>query len=87
MLLIACAKKNARIEEDLSPRFDKAMKYFDKDKYSRAKDEFDYIIMADPGSKLASESQYYKAESMFQMKEYTEASTIFDRYVRFSPDR
>jgi len=62
------------------------MKYFDKEKYSRAKDEFDYIIMADPGSKLASESQYYMAESMFQMEEYTEASTLFDRYVRFAPD-
>ena len=42
--------------------------------------------MADPGSKIANESQYYMAESMFQLNEYAEASIAFDRYVRFSPD-
>ena len=86
ILLMGCGKKNVHLEEDLSPRFEKAMGYFDKGKYSRAKDEFDYIIMADPGSKIANESQYYMAESMFQIEEYDEASIAFDRYVRFSPD-
>ena len=86
VILIGCAKKEIHIEEDLSPQFKKAMRYFDKEKYSRAKDEFDYIIMTDPGSKLANQSLYYMAESMFQMEEYSEASTVFDRYVRFSPD-
>ena len=86
ILLAGCSKKDVHLEEDLSPRFEKAMGYFDKGKYSRAKDEFDYIIMADPGSKIANESQYYMAESMFQIEEYDEASIAFDRYVRFSPD-
>ena len=85
-LLAGCGKKDVHLEEDLSPRFEKAMGYFDKGKYSRAKDEFDYIIMADPGSKIANESQYYMAESMFQIEEYDEASIAFDHYVRFSPD-
>jgi len=86
VLFVGCGKKNIHLEEDLSPRFDKAMEYFNKGKYSRAKDEFDYIIMADPGSKIANESQYYMAESMFQIKEYDDATIAFDRYVRFSPD-
>ena len=86
ILLVGCGKKDVHLEEDLSPRFEKAMGYFDKGKYSRAKDEFDYIIMADPGSKISNESQYYMAESMYQIKEYDEASIAFDRYVRFSPD-
>ena len=86
ILLTGCGKKDVHLEEDLSPRFEKAMGYFDKGKYSRAKDEFDYIIMADPGSKISNESQYYMAESMYQIKEYDEASIAFDRYVRFSPD-
>ena len=85
LFLAGCAKENAHLEEDLLPRFEKAMKYFDKGKFSRSKDEFNYIIMADPGSKIAYESQYYMAESMFQLEEYAEASTAFDRYVRFSP--
>ena len=86
ILLAGCGKQDVHLEEDLSPRFEKAMGYFDKGKYSRAKDEFDYIIMADPGSKISNESQYYMAESMFQIEEYDEASIAFDRYVRFSPD-
>ena len=85
-LLVCCSKKNVHVEEDLSPRFDKAMGYFDRGKYPRARDEFDYIIMTDPGSKIANESQYYMAEALFQMEEYNEASISFDRYVRFSPD-
>ena len=86
ILLMGCGKKNVHLEEDLSPRFEKAMRYFDKGKYSRAKDEFDYIIMTDPGSKIANESQYYMAEALFQMEEYSDASISFDRYVRFSPN-
>ena len=85
-ILIGCTRKYVEIEEDLTPNFKKAMKFFDKGKYSRAKDEFDYIIMTDSGSKLANESQHYKGEALFQMKEYDEAWVTFDRYVRFSND-
>ena len=50
------------------------MIYFDRGKFPRARDEFNYIIMTDPGSKIANESQYYLAEALFQMGEYNEAS-------------
>ena len=83
---IGCTRKYVEIEEDLTPNFKKAMKFFDKGKYPRARDEFNYIIITDPGSKLANESQYYKGESLFQMKEYDEAWITFDRYVRFTND-
>ncbi len=86
IFFLGCGKEDILLEEDLTLRFDKAMEYFDRGKFLRAKDEFDYIIMADPGSKIANESQYFKSESMFQMEEYDEASIAFDRYVRFSPD-
>ena len=67
IFVAGCGKNNVQLEEDLTPRFDKAMEYFERDKFLRAKDEFDYIIMADPGSKIANGSQYYKSESMLQM--------------------
>ena len=85
-LIVNCGNKSIELEEDLTSHFDKAMKFYDKSKYTRARDEFDYIINTDPGSKLASESQYYKGESLFQMKEYDEASVILDRYIRFAND-
>ena len=86
LLIGFCSKKNVEYKEDLTLYFDKAMKYFEKNKFLRAKDEFEYIIMTDPGSKIANESQYYKAESMYQMEEYEQASIAFDRFVRFSTD-
>ena len=86
VLLVNCGSKSVTIKDDLTPNFNKAMRFFEKSKYSRAKDEFDYIIMADPGSKLANQSQYYMGESLFQIQEYDEAWVTFDQYVRFSND-
>ena len=63
IFVAGCGKKNVQLEEDLAPRFDKAMDSFERDKFLRAKDEFDYIILTDPGSKIANESQYYKKYS------------------------
>ena len=84
--IMNCGGKSINMEEDLSLNFNKALKFFNKEKYSRARDEFEYIIMTNPGSKLANESQYYKGESLYQIKEYEEAWVIFDRYIRFTND-
>lgn len=83
LIIYGCMSKDVFVQEDLSPRFEKAMKYFIKGKFNRAKDEFNTIIISDNGSKLASDAQYYMAESMFQLKEYDEASISFDNYIRF----
>ena len=83
-IIYGCMSKDVFVQEDLSPRFEKAMKYFVKGKYSRAKDQFNSIIISDNGSKLASDAQYYMAESMFQLKEYDEASISFDKFIRFA---
>ena len=83
-IFFSCAKENILLEEDLSLEFERAMKYYNKGKYVRAKDKFDNIILFNPGSKLANDAQYYMAESMFQLEEYSESSSAFDRYVRFA---
>ena len=83
-VIMNCSSNSVYIEEDLTPTFNKALKLFYKGKYLRAKDKFEYIIMTDPGSKLANESQYYKGESLFQIKEYDEAWITFEQYVRFT---
>jgi outer membrane protein assembly factor BamD len=86
LFFINCGSEIVQIEEDLTPKFNKAMKFFGKGKYLRARDEFNNIIVTNPGSKLANESQYYKGESLFQMKEYDDAWITFDRYIRFTND-
>jgi len=87
LFLMGCGGKQIHLEEDLNPQFEKAMQFFEREKFGRAKDEFDYIIMTDPGSRLASRSQFYKGESLFHLEEYGDASAVFDRFARFSNDR
>ena len=86
ILVMNCGPKSFHVEEELSINFNKAMKFFNKEKYSRARDEFDYIIKIEPGSQLANDAQYYKGESLFKLKEYDDAWATFDRYIRFSND-
>ena len=81
-----CGGQSINLENDLTPYFDKAMEYYNRGKFVRAKDEFDYIILVDPGSRIANEAQYYKGESLFQLKEYDEARNSLDRFIRFSDD-
>ena len=84
--LFNCAGKKIQFEDELVANYNKALKFFNNGKYVRAKDEFQYIIMTDPGSKIANESQYYKAEALFLMKEYEESWDAFDQYIRFTND-
>ena len=85
-ILLNCAGKKIHLEEELSINFNKALNFFNNGKYVRAKDEFQYIIMTDPGAKIANESQYYKAEALFYMKEYEDSWDAFDQYIRFTND-
>ena len=85
-ILMNCGEKSVYVEEDLSSNFNKALKFFNNEKYARARDEFEYIIKFDPGSQIANESQYYKGESLFKIKEYDDSWITFDRYIRFSND-
>ena len=86
LILNGCITKDVFVEQDLTLKFEKAMKYYNKGKYNKARDEFNGILVLDNGSRLASQSQYYMAESMFELKEYDEAAISFDKYIRFSND-
>ncbi len=86
LFFINCGNKSVNVNPDFSSNFEKAVKFFNKGKFSRARDEFDHIIISDAGSKWANESQFYKGECLFEIKEYDEAWVAYDRYVRFSND-
>ncbi|NOZ09334.1 MAG: outer membrane protein assembly factor BamD [FCB group bacterium] len=85
-LIAGCAGDKAAIEEDLTGRYEKAMKLFEKEKFSQAQIEFEYITMNNPGSKLAVLSEFYLAESLIKQKNYPEAAVEYERYIRYSQD-
>ena len=49
IFVAGCSKKNVQLEDDLTPRFDKAMDFFERDKFLRGRDEFDFIIITEIG--------------------------------------
>jgi outer membrane protein assembly factor BamD len=85
-LIVSCGSKSDVVNENISERFNLGVKYFEKEKYLKAEMEFNYLILNNPGSKLALDAQYYLAESMFYQKKYDESIVEYDRYSRFSDD-
>ncbi len=86
LILTGCGSKQVSFEDDLNIRFAKAIAYFEKGKYTRANEEFQFIVMNNPGSSRAIESHFYLGESYFKLKSYSEAMVEFDRFARDSQD-
>jgi len=89
IILLSCAPKKTKIdfadiENELNKKFTHGKKLFDKKKYARAKDDFDYIILNDIGSEMGVEARYYQAESLFYLKQYTEAISSYSRFLEYS---
>ena len=78
LLSISCGKKIDLLDENVSERFNLGMQYFEKEKYLKAETEFNYLILNNPGSKLALDAQYYIAESMFHQEKYHESIMEYD---------
>jgi len=70
--------------DELQQSFDKGEQLFNAGKYTRAKDELQYVVMNNPGSQMALDAQYLLGESHFKLKEYEDAAIEFDRFSRFS---
>ena len=91
LLLFSCAgKKNeinlANIEAEINQKFTRGKDLFEKEKYTRAKDNFDYIVLNDRGSEIGVKARYYQAECLFEIKQYNDAITSYERYLQYSND-
>ena len=61
--------------------FKQAKKSFSNGKYTRAKAEFEYLILNDPLSKYATDSYFYIAESKYHLKQYRQAILDYEKYL------
>ena len=64
VFFLGCAG-NVSIDASLKNKLDKAKALFEEEKYTKARDEFEYIIYNNPGSAVALTAQYYFAESLY----------------------
>ena len=92
ILLFSCAPKQnqidfADLQNELNKKFTHGKKLFDKKKYARAKENFDYIILNDRGSEIGKEARYYQSESLYKLKQYTDAISSYERFLQYSVDQ
>ena len=72
---------------DLDERMSKALILYEKGKYSKASEEFQYIILNNPGSTLALKARFYYAESLYKSENYNQASIQYNEFIIRSQDR
>ena len=84
ILFLGCSTTKMSIEDELQKKFDKGKQFYNAGKYTRAKDELQFVVMNNPGSQMALDAQYLLGETYFKLKEYEDASLEFDRFARFS---
>ena len=64
----------------------KAQADMDARRYRQAEDQFTFIIFNFPGSRQASDAQYFLAETYLRSKDYVQASSEFDFYLKSFPN-
>ena len=85
LIILNCAG-NDLINENLDSKLNKAISLFKVEKYSKAREQFEYIIFNNPGSSNALKSQYYLAESLYKLRNYNQASKEYDKFIMLSQD-
>ncbi|HTW91588.1 MAG TPA: outer membrane protein assembly factor BamD [bacterium] len=74
------------IPQDAQQAIDQAVGDMEAKRYSKAEDQFTFIIFNFAGSRQASDAQYYLAESYFRSKDYVDAQNEFDFYLKSFPN-
>jgi outer membrane protein assembly factor BamD len=83
-LFFGCSATKMTFVHELELKFEKGQQFYNAGKYTRAKDELQFVVMNNPGSQMALDAQYLLGESHFELKEYEDAAIEFDRFARFS---
>jgi len=91
LLLLAGAGCPKRAElppvpQDAQQAIDQATTNLEAKRYRQAEDQFTFIIFNFPGSRQASDAQYYLAETYFRDKDYVQAQDEFDFYLKSFPN-
>jgi len=72
--------------QDAQQAIDEATASSEAKRYRQAEDQFTFIIFNFPGSRQASDAQYYLADTYFRNKDYLQAQNEFDFYLKSFPN-
>jgi len=74
------------VPRDAQQAIDRATASLEAKLYKEAEEQFTFVIFNFPGSRQASDAQYYLAETYFRSKDYIQAQSEFDFYLRNFPN-
>ena len=84
LLLSSCRSNDLILPGDtLDVAFEKAMSFYEKEKWQDAASSFETVISVGRGTNVGQEAQFYLAESYYNSKRYLQASSEYDRYATF----
>jgi len=89
LLALAGCPKRAQVQpipQDAQQAIDQATASLEAKRYSQAENQFTSIIFNFPGSRQASDAQYFLAETYFRSKDYLQAQSEFDFYLKNFPN-
>ena len=86
MIFVFNCAGNSIINDNLESSLNKGIELFNEKKYSKARDQFEFIIYNNPGSTFALKAQYYFAESLYMLENYHLASREYDKFIMLSQD-
>jgi len=83
-----CPKRQrvAAPPRDAQQAIDQAIGDMEAKRYRQAEDRFTFIIFNFPGSRQASDAQYYLAETYFRSQDYIQSQSEFDFYLKNFPN-
>ncbi|MFQ6607068.1 MAG: outer membrane protein assembly factor BamD [Fidelibacterota bacterium] len=84
LFIQACSPPDSKKEaSNLRKPFEEGLLQFEKGKYYRAQEEFEFVLRRGAYTEFADSAQFYLAESYFFNKEYVQAITEYDNLVRY----
>jgi len=87
-ILISCSS-NPKVDisneqNKLIEKLNHGKELFNKGKYIKSMDEFNYILLNDRGSEIAVDARYYQGETHFELKQYDEAIASYEKFLHYT---
>ncbi|MGQ9678637.1 MAG: outer membrane protein assembly factor BamD, partial [bacterium] len=87
LLGTACPKRQQQIKPlTTQSALEKALTYKKARRFQKAEELFTYVIFNFPGSYQAADAQFYLADCYFESKDYEQAQSEFDFYLKNFPN-
>ncbi len=86
VILMGCNSATREQIQDVQFRFDRGQELFQNGKYYKAIDDFNYVVLNNPGGVNADDAQLYIADSHFEIGEYVVAASEYQRLMSRYPE-